>query len=268
MVYCASDIDKFVWSLKYNMKRLFVLLIILAAIGLSSCADNRGIERFRGQSAEHIFTEGEKYLAKDDWEEAIDRFQAIQAFYPYSNYAQETQLSLMYAYYMDEDYDSVESAVDRYTHLYPLGPHTDYALYMKGLAEYQRNWGFFEKYFAIDRTPRDLHSEDDAFSNFTLLLIRFPNSPYASDARMRMVGIRNMIASNNLQIANYYYSLKAYVAAAQRASIVALNFQQSPSAVDALVLMAQCYKKLALSAEYGRTKAVIAANYPDRLSDI
>jgi outer membrane protein assembly factor BamD len=255
-------------GVKYNMKRFFILLIIAGIIALSSCADNRGIERFRGQSVEEIYAGGEKALSKGDWEDAVDHFQAVQAFYPYSHYAGETQLSIIYAYYMDDDYDSVLSAADRYMHLYPLGPHTDYALYMKGLAEYQRNWGFFEKYFAVDRTPRDLHSEDDAFSDFTLLMIRFPNSTYAPDARLRMVGIRNMMAEHTIQIADYYYSMKAYVAAAQLASNVALNFQQSPSAVEGLVLMAKSYKKLSLTRQYERTKAVIAASYPDRLSDV
>tara|TARA_R110000868_G_scaffold8205_9_gene42838 strand:- start:16562 stop:17326 length:765 start_codon:yes stop_codon:yes gene_type:complete len=244
------------------LKRLSVLSLIILITLLTSCATDTGIERFKGMPAKKVFDGGEQSLVKEDYQDAIDHFEAIEAMYPYGEYAQQTQLNIIYAYYMDSEFDSAITSAERYIHLYPMGPNTDYAYYLKGVSEYSRNIGFFEKYLPIDRSPRDLSSWQLAFSDFMALSVRFPSSPYAADARRRMVYLRNMLGEHEMGIANYYYSRKAYIAAISRAQYVVTNLSKTPSVFPAFVMMVNSYKKLGLMPQAQRTLTVMAANYP------
>jgi outer membrane protein assembly factor BamD len=54
----------------------------------------------------------------------------------------------------------------------------------------------------------------------------FPDSPYAADARDRMVYLRNLLARNEIHVANYYFRRGAYLAAVNRGRYVVENFQR------------------------------------------
>ena len=77
---------------------------------------------------------------------------------------------------------------------------------------------------------RDIGEARTAFATLTELLSRFPTSPYAADARKRLVSLRNQLARAEIHVANYYFSRSAYLAAANRGQYVVENFQQSPAA--------------------------------------
>jgi len=64
-------------------------------------------------------------------------------------------------------------------------------------------------------------------------------------------------------VAEYYYSRKAYVAAANRASNVVAHYDGAPTVPEALVLMAQSYKKLNMTTQLNETMRVIQYNYPN-----
>jgi outer membrane protein assembly factor BamD len=184
--------------------------------------------------------------------------------YPYGDYTQQTFLNLLYVYYSDRQYDSTIAAADRYIHLYPQGPNVDYAYYIKALAAYSRNIGFFERYLPINIAPRQIDAFQDAFTDFNELVIRFPDSVYVPDARQRMVFIRNLLAKHDLEIAHYYFVRKAYLAAAERANMIVMNYQNSPQVREALVIMEKSYQALALTKQAEQTRAVLAINYPNQ----
>ena len=60
---------------------------------------------------------------------------------------------------------------------------------------------------------------------------RFPDSHYAPDARERLVHIINVLAMHEVNIARYYYSRGAFVAAVNRAKRV-LEIYQSSAVVE------------------------------------
>ncbi len=244
------------------MKKIIFIFPIILTLLLSACATKTGLDKYQGQSAQEIFQGADKSLTKGDYKDAAERYEALQALYPYGDYAQQTQLNVIYVYYEDRDYDSCIAAADLYIHLYPLANNTDYAYYMKALAEFSRNIGFFERYLPLDIAPRDIGSLRQAFSYFNDLLNHYPNSIYAPDARQRMIFLRNLLAQHELQIANYYYARQAYVAAAERARYIIVNFQHTPSVAEALSIMVKSYEKLNLPQQANEAKAVLELNYP------
>ena len=92
---------------------------------------------------------------------------------------------------------------------------------------------------------------------------QFPQSLYADDARVRMNYITNSLAAYEVHVARYYYRRGAYIAAVNRAQTVVADFQQSPSAQEALFIMTQSYDKLQLTSLRDDADRVLRANFPN-----
>ncbi len=246
------------------VKYILVFVVILV---LGGCASPTLLEKYSHFSDKQIFDGGEKALNNGDMQEAAEHFEALQAIYPFSKYARQSQLDVIFVYYGGGEFASADAAAQRYIHLYPMGPHTDYALYMKGLSEFTQSVGFFERHFALVRADRDLTSYKKAFVDFEQLIQRYPDSLYAADAHKRLIYLRNMFAEHYLNIGEYYYTRKAYVAAAQQAGVVVKNYQRTSSVADALVLQVRANRQLGLTEQTAQALAVLKANYPDRVAD-
>lgn len=245
---------KYVW--------LSALALLLALIvGCASTSDPA--DAYKGETGEQIFEKGEKAMRDHSYREAIKRFEALDVQYPLGHNTEIAQLQIIYAYYMTDDYALAEASADRFIHAHPSNPHVDYAYYMRGLSNYFQNMGVFERIFAIDLATRDLNQIKKSYDDFAELVERFPESRYAPAARQYMIYLRNTLANHELQVAQYYYSREAYVAAANRANTVVRHYQGAPAVADALVIMAKSYRALQLKSNEQETMAVLQYNFPN-----
>lgn len=247
-----------------HSKNIFYSLLLTSFTFLAACGTTTDpAEMYRGESADQIFQGGESALRSKDYKEAVKRFEALDAQYPFGRNAEVAELHIIYAYYESGDYLSAEAAADRFIHSHPADPHVDYAYYMRGLSNYYQNMGVFEKVFSIDFATRDLTQVKKSFTDFSELVTRYPDSRYAPPAHQYMVYLRNVLADHQLMVARYYYEHEAYVASANRASLVVQYYQGAPAVPDALVMMVKSYEHLQMTALQEQTINVIRYNYPD-----
>ena len=243
------------------MKLIYkISLAVLGILLLSSCVSDK--DPYANMSEQQIFESGQMSLRDEHFNKAVSAYEAQEAKYPYGPYARQEQLNIIYAYYKDGDYPSAEAAAQRYIHLNPEGRYVDYAYYMKAMSVFARAHHFLENYLPIDPALHNITPSIEAFNDFNRVVRDYPQSHYAADARLHMVYIRNGIARNNLKVANYYYSRRAYVAALNRARIVVFKFQGAPTVPDALLMMYKCYQKLELDQDAQATLKVLQLNYP------
>ena len=219
-------------------------------------------ERYKDETASQIFTRGEKALRDKNYQEALKRYESLEVQYPYGHNTELASLHIIYAYYMMSDYASAEAAADRFIHAHPTNSHVDYAYFMRGLSNYYQNLGVFERLFAVDLAKRDLTQIKKAYQDFATIARVYPHSYYAAAAHQYMISLRNILADHELEVAQYYFARKAYVAAANRASLVVRHYQGSPSVPEALVLMAQSYRALNLKHNEQDALRVLQYNYP------
>ena len=155
---------------------------------------------------------------------------------------------------------------DRFIKLYPSHPSIDYAHYLKGLVNFNRGKGLLsgiiERYIPSDDSQRDTSSLREAFDDFAEVVENYPNSQYAKDSEQRLNYLRNTLAQHEINVANYYVKREAYIAAANRAKYVVENFQRAPVVAEALVIMAKCYKILALDDLSVEALRVLKLNFP------
>lgn len=241
------------------LKPLVCLLVLLL---LTACATSTDpADTFRGETQRNIFNQGEQALIKGHYKEAIKRFEALEVQYPYSPYIERAQLHVIYAYYMNDEYPSAQSAAERYIHAWPANPHVAYAYYMRALSYFHQNLGVFERVFPVDLYRRDLAPMQQAWMDFAVVARQFPESEYAPAARQYMIYLRNMMAQHELAVAEFYFKRHAYVAAINRASDVIRHYQGAPAVKPALVMLAKSYRALHAYESEREVRRVIRHNY-------
>lgn len=210
-----------------------------------------------------LYRNVQRSLRAGNYQQAVEALGRLEARFPFGRYAEQAQLELIYAHYMGFDPDAARSAADRFIRLHPQHPHVDYAYYLKGLAAYNRNRSILDRLFATDLSKRDMTSAREAYADFALLLSRFPDSAYAPDARQRMLYLRNLLASAELNVANFYMERGAYIAAANRARFIIENYSKADAVPDALAVLVEANYKLGLEDAANDALAVLAHNFPD-----
>ncbi len=236
-------------------------LSLLAACSADSFSDNPA-QRYQGFSAQQLYVKGKNNLASRNYNQAVTLYEALESLYPFGGYAQKGQLDLIYAYYMSGQYASAEAAAEQYIRVYPRGENVDYAYYMKGLSNFASGRTWAQKLFGVDMAGRDLAVDKQAFYDFRQMVHLFPRSKYANDARQRMIALRNLFAKHEMEVAEFYYKRKAYVAAANRATAVIAKYEHSDQVKPALVMLVKANRKLGLTKQANNALRTLNLNYP------
>jgi len=184
------------------VKKPLLTLIILVAALVSGCSSDD--EDFANSGEDFLYREGERSMDVSNWPRAIQIWQQLEAQFPFGQYAEQSQLELIYAYYRNSEPEAARAAADRFIRLYPDSESLDYAYYMKGMAYYSEDARILGRYLPTDPSKRDPGKARESFADFAQLLNIFPNSQYAPDARARMIYLKNLLADYEVHVAEFY----------------------------------------------------------------
>jgi outer membrane protein assembly factor BamD len=241
--------------------RLALWALLVSALGLAACSSAPKNEA-PTQTAERLYKEARDDLDAGSYERAIKTLERVEGLAAGSLLAQQALLDMAYANWRSGERATALSTIDRFVKVNPSSPALDYALYLKGVINFNDNLGLLGTVFGQDLSERDQRASRDAWQAFKQLVDQFPQSRYAPDARQRMSYIVNSLASYEVHVARYYYRRGAYVAAASRAQQAVAEFQQSPAVEEALYIMVQSYDKLQLPQLRDDADRVLRANFP------
>jgi len=245
----------------YNNK-YSILLLLIAFVIVGCNSDGPEIE----QPEKIYYDQAQKRMNAKNYYGAIESLEAIENRYPFGKYAEQAQVELIYAHFMNSETEASHSAAEKFIRLHPRHPNIDYAYFMKGLSSYTRDREFLTRVSDTDLSNRDVSGAKESFAELTEFLTRFPDSQYASYAKQRNVYLRNMIAKSELAAADYYLTIDAYVAAIRRANYVIENIPNSSENYRALKILEVSYEALGYTSLLEDLKVVININYPDQES--
>jgi outer membrane protein assembly factor BamD len=234
-----------------------LMLALLAACGSTS---EQEIETL---PVEELYGEAKASLDAGNYERAVRYYKRLTSRFPFGDFSEQAHLDLAYAQFKRTEYDDSLSTVNRFIKTYPAHPKIDYAYYLRGLVNFERNRSYIDRMVPSQAGNRDLVSARQSFNDFGEMLRRYPESSYAPDARQRMVFLRNDLASYELTVARYYFRRGAFVASANRGKFIVENYQQAEQIPDALAVMAASYEALGLPDLAADTKRVLESNAPD-----
>jgi outer membrane protein assembly factor BamD len=246
-------------SLSGQFARGAVVALCIALLATAGCRTHRGDPT--KSSPEVLYKKAHKSLDSYDFQAAIKGYEQLTARFPFTDQARQARLDLIYAYYRAGEGESATDAAETFIRENPTHPRVDYAWYVKGLVDFERQPNALEKLFHVDLSQRPPSTARKSFSAYRTVVEQYPKSEYAHDAELRMIFLRNRLAGYEVHVAQYYMKRGAYVAAAQRAKGCVENFDGAPAVKDALQIMVVAYDRLNLKPLADKAREVYELNY-------
>jgi outer membrane protein assembly factor BamD len=250
-------------ALRGYLPRLLAAAITAAGLGLSGCSSPPKEDPNSTQAVERLYADAKDDIANGSFDSAIKTLERIEGRAAGTLLAQQATLDLAYAQYRTGERAAALATLDRFIKLHPSSPALDYALYLRGLVNFNDTLGFLGSLAQQDLSERDQQASRDSYQAFKQLVTQFPQSRYAEDARLRMDYIVNALANYELHVARYYLRRSAFVAAANRAQQLVQEYPQSPANEEALFIMQLSYRFLGLEQLRADTERILKQNFPN-----
>lgn len=236
--------------------------MLAGSVVLLSACSTATTDPTTGWSPNKIYAEAKDEMSSGAYDKAIPLLEKLEGRAAGTPLAQQAQLDKAYAHYKAGEPVLAIAALDRFIKLHPSSPALDYALYLKGIVNFNDDLGLFSGLTRQDLAERDQKAAKDSFESFKELISRFPDSRYSPEASQRMNYIVNSLAQSEVYVARYYYERGAYLAAINRAQTAIVDYQGVPALEEALFIMVKSYDALGMSALRDDTQRVLEKNYP------
>ncbi len=247
-----------------NSNRLSMVpasLVLAAGLMLAGCSSTPK-DITAGWSPEKIYSQAKEEADNGAWDKAIGMFEKLEGRAAGTALAQQAQIDKAFAQYKTGDKVQAVATLDRFIRLHPTSPAVDYALYLKGLVNFNDNLGLFSFITNQDLSERDQKAAKDSYESFRELTSRFPESKYSPDARQRMTYIVNSLAAYEVHVARFYASRGAHVAAINRAQQAIAEFPGVPAIEEALAILVSSYDAMGMSGLRDDARRVLEKNFP------
>ncbi len=248
-----------------RVKRLAAALGVLV-VALAGCCSTKSDDNAGGPltaSVDQLYSQAKSEMASGTWDSAVKTLERLEGRAAGTVLAQQAQLDLAYVYWRSGDRAQALATVERFIKLNPSSPALDYALYLRGVVNFNDDIGVMGSLAGQDLAERDPRAMRDSYQAFKQLVDQFPDSAYAEDARVRMDYIINTLAEYELYVARYYYRRGAYVAAVNRAQQAVNDFRGAPATEEALYIMVLSYDRLGLDTLRDDADRVFKQNFPN-----
>jgi outer membrane protein assembly factor BamD len=238
-----------------------VVPVLLAAL-LAGCSAFKEKDETATWSPNKLYSEAKDELNGGSYDKAIPLLEKLEGRAAGTPLAQQAQLDRAYAQYKSGEQAQALATLDRFIKLHPASPALDYALYLKGIVNFNDNLGMFSFLSKQDLSERDQKAAKESFESFRELSTRFPDSKYTPDAQARMTYIVNSLAQYEVHVARFYYSRGAYVAAINRAQAAVSDYRDVPALEEALAILMRSYDALGMTQLRDDTRRVLEKSYP------
>ena len=224
-------------------------LMTAACAGRSSGpADTSYVAR----DVESLYGEAKRRLDSGQATLAAALFDEVERQHPYSPWARRAQLMSSFSYYVAKDYNKAIQSAQRFLQIHPGNKDAPYAFYLIALSYYEQ----------ISDVQRDQKVTEQALTALQEIDRRFPNSDYASDARLKIDLVRDHLAGKEMEIGRHYERAGRWIAAQIRFQNVVDNYQTTSHAPEALYRLTETSLALGIPDEAVKYAAVLGATYP------
>ena len=134
---------------------------------------------------------------------------------------------------------------------YPSDVNVQYAHYLIAIC-------FFEQ---ILDEKKDLQPLLKTKKKLEFIILNYPESDYAIDARFKMDLIIDQLAAKEMSIARYYMKTKKWIPAINRLKIVVDEYDRTVFIEEALYRLVEVYYKIGLEGEAKQAASILGYNY-------
>jgi outer membrane protein assembly factor BamD len=241
-----------------NIIRPTAAVIALAMVlPLAACAGGgkktQADTQYVARDVNTLYSLAKRRLDQGRYAEAAAVFDEVERQHPYSVWARRAQLMSAFSYYAAKDYTKSTESARRFLAIHPGNRDAPYAHYLIALNYYEQ----------IEDVTRDQRITRQALDSLTELVRRYPNTRYASDARLKVDLVRDHLAGKEMEIGRFYQRRGQWLAGVTRFRAVIDEYQTTSHTPEALMRLTESYLALGIPEEARRSAAVLGANFPD-----
>ena len=190
--------------------RFFALcfLVFLTAM-VGACGSNPPVKAGPGEADQILLDRGNAALKEKQWTRARTYFSELLESYPQSPLRAEAKLGVGDSYLGENNSASYVYAQNEYREFlafYPTNPRADYAQMQLGMVHFNQ----------MLNPQRDQTETKEAIKEFQTFVTRYPNSPLINQVKQRLRESRDRLSDADLQVANFYLSIRNYAGADNR----------------------------------------------------
>lgn len=227
--------------------------IVLAAAVLSACGSNSRDElAYVETPVESLYNEGFDALERRRFDQAAAYFDEVERQHPFSEWARRSMLMAAYANYEAQLYSEAISDAERFIALHPGSSSAPYAYYLIAISNYEQ----------IYDVGRDQSTTQTAMQALQQVVRRFPDTPYAQDARLKIDMTRDHLAGKEMTVGRWYLRNGYYLAAINRFQNVIRDYETTSHTPEALHRMVEAYVALGIDEEARQIASVLGYNFP------
>ena len=230
------------------------LILLLSVFLLLSCSKNEKeikSEPDERDKAIAIYSEAVESLKRGDAFYAAKKFKEVEILMPQSDWAAKASLMAAYADYSRNSYSSSIFNLERHIKNYPADKNIPYAHYLISICYYEQ----------ILDEKKDLEPLLKAKSKFEEIILKFPETDYATDARFKLDLITDQLAAKEMSIARYYMKTEKWIPALNRLKIVVEKYDKTVFIEEALHRLVEVYYRLGLIEEAKQAASILGYNY-------
>ena len=240
----------------YLFKRtiFFTFNLILLVLLITSCTSKEK-ENFSNISSENdlkIYKKALSLSLDNKHDKAAIQFEDLTNNHPYSSLSSKAEIMAAYSFFENNNIKKSILKLKNFIELNPSDDLSDYAHYLLAMCYYVQ----------ISKDGRDISLATTAVKYFKTVEIKYPNSDYAKDAKLKIQYINNKLANNNLLIGNFYLRNNSPAAAIKRFKIILKNYKNSSVIPESLYRLYEALLMLGLRNEAYKSKAILNYNFP------
>ena len=241
---------------KPRLSRGALFAALAASLVLSGCSLLNGSDdkeaKYVARPVERIYSDAWQKIQDHSWLQAAKQFAEVERQHPYSVWARRAMLMSAFCYYQAAHYQDAINGAEQYIQLHPGSREVSYAFYLKAMSLYDQ----------ITDVGRDQTTTQNALTALRDVIQRFPNTPYARDASLKVDLTLDHLAGKEMTVGRYYLRRQDYIAAINRFRTVVERYQRTSQIAEALERLTEAYYALGVYSEAKTAAAVLGANYP------
>jgi len=190
----------------HKIRNLTIWALVTGLASLSLLSGCAWFSREDTRPAHELARDGMDEYKAGNYSAAIDTFERLKDWYPFSKYAILAELKIGDAYYKKEEYEDAVFAYEEFLNLHPRNEAVPYVMYQIGRC-------YFDQ---VDTVDRDQANTRKALESFTKLADRYPVDGYARRARPHIAVCVKTLAGHDLYVGRFYFKGRYYKAALSR----------------------------------------------------
>lgn len=242
--------------LRPTARPIAAAILLAMVLPLAACAGGkktRADTQYVARDVNTLYGQAKDRLDRGQYQVAAALFDEVERQHPYSVWARRAQLMSAFSYYAARDYAKSVDSARRFLSIHPGNRDAPYAHYLIALAYYEQ----------IEDVTRDQKITGQALDALNELVRRYPNTRYASDARLKIDLVRDHLAGKEMEVGRFYQRRAQWLASVQRFRVVVDEYQTTSHAPEALMRLTESYLALGIPDEARKSAAVLGANYPN-----